>query len=286
MARTKKANQSPKKKSTTLKASDAKSPEKIDYTVLDKTIKEQTSNHGTSKKTAQNYEGHIRRGREFLKRFVADEELAQKLFRSGEGSSHTGEGEQEAFCGNENVSMDPEFIDAFSGLPKKCTPTAISMFIGYKCFHEKLSGTTASSIHAAFVWHYDYLYVICQLSISVTINSPSLSSKGSDGKYRGKWEYNEERREACGNPCRSPVVQDVLDACLKKDGEGERKHSRALSIEDMEMIYRYSLQQCPEGFEPKTQEEIELLARHLFYLAFAAFAFTIWTRYCHRFFAR
>ena len=108
--------------------------------------------------------------------------------------------------------------------------------------------------------------------------SSSLLREGSEGKFRGRWDYDTKGHSAQGNPCRSPVVEDILDACSKKDGEGERRHSKAMSIEDMERILAHSLRECPEGFEPKTQEERDLLARHLFYRAFASFAFTIWTR--------
>ncbi|KAJ2917186.1 hypothetical protein MD484_g3266, partial [Candolleomyces efflorescens] len=151
MSRAKSSKSSPKKK---LKSKGSAS-DVIDYSRLDKTIKEKTSCHGTSQRTKKSYEGHIRRAREFLQRFVADEKLAEKMFQAGESHGHTGDGEDEAFGGEENMSMDPEFVDAFTGPPRKCTPTAISMFIGFKCFHENLGSTTAASIHAAFVWHYD-----------------------------------------------------------------------------------------------------------------------------------
>ncbi|KAF5318395.1 hypothetical protein D9611_013895 [Ephemerocybe angulata] len=51
-----------------------------------------------------------------------------------------------------------------------------------------------------------------------------------------------------------------------------------MCLGDLEKIYAYSLKQCPEGMVPRTAEDITLMTRHLFWRAFSAFGFVIWTR--------
>ena len=55
----------------------------------------------------------------------------------------------------EDVTMDSKFPTAFTGLPVKCMPVAITMFMAYKCFTEDLGVSTADLIHAAFICYYD-----------------------------------------------------------------------------------------------------------------------------------
>jgi hypothetical protein len=52
-----------------------------------------------------------------------------------------------------------------------------------------------------------------------------------------------------------------------------------MSLENMERILAESLRQCPEGFIPRTPNEVAFKAKHLYWRAFSAFAFMLWTRY-------
>lgn len=106
-------------------------------------------------------------------------------------------------------------------------------------------------------------------------------------KYRGRWRYDDVKREWVGNPARSATVEDMLEACKNKDGEGERRHSRAMSIEDMQKLrlhYSY-LKHCP-GVDPSSSdvnletEGVKNLkcATYLLFNALSTSAFIIWMR--------
>ena len=107
---------------------------------MQKTIKESKKKHGKSKNTTDNYDGNVRRGKEFIAAFV--EEM---LEGTGDGDA---DGEH---------SMDPNLHQAFTGPPIECTPTALAMFIAQKCFTEECGKSTASAIHAAFLRYYDIM---------------------------------------------------------------------------------------------------------------------------------
>ena len=85
-----------------------------------------------------------------------------------------------------------------------------------------------------------------------------------------------------GNPARSGEVEDMLSACKNKDGEGERKHSRAMTIQDMEAFYEYSKKNQPSKEKrdstPSGLSEIGLTGSLLLFNALATTGFTIWTR--------
>ena len=40
-------------------------------------------------------------------------------------------------------------------------------------------------------------------------------------KYRGRWKYDDVKKEWVGNPAKSAAVEDMLDTCKNKDGESE-----------------------------------------------------------------
>ena len=72
----------------------------------------------------------------------------------------------------------------------------------------------------------------------------------------------------------------MLEACKNKDGEADRTHSRAMSIQDMQKLYDYSQEHCP-SFENcgLGSKEVPVRGAHLFFNALASTGFTIWTRY-------
>jgi hypothetical protein len=109
------------------------------YKSVQKTVKDSKKKHGKSKNTTDNYDGNVRRGKEFIAAFVSAEALeeSEEMDSDGEGS------------------MDPNLHQAFAGPPIECTPTALAMFIAQKCFTEECGQSTSASIHAAFLRYYD-----------------------------------------------------------------------------------------------------------------------------------
>ena len=112
------------------------------YKSLQKTVKDSQKN-GKSKNTTDNYDGNVRRGKEFIAAFVKDSEM---LEGTEDGEEINGE-----------RSMDPNLHQAFAGPPIECTPSALAMFIAQKCFTEECGKSTASAIHAAFLRYYDIM---------------------------------------------------------------------------------------------------------------------------------
>ena len=109
------------------------------YESVQKTINESKKKHGKAKNTTDNYDGNVRRGKEFIAEFVKDldETVTEDVDVDGE------------------YSMDPNLHRAFDGPPIECTPTALAMFIAQKCFTEECGKSTAVAIHAAFLRYYD-----------------------------------------------------------------------------------------------------------------------------------
>jgi hypothetical protein len=108
-------------------------------------------------------------------------------------------------------------------------------------------------------------------------------------KYRGRWRYDDVKKEWVGNPAKSAAVEDMLDACKNKDGEGERRHSRAMSFEDMQKLHNNYLKNCPvidtPCDHPNLEEQLEgkdikfkKRATYLLFIALSTLAFIIWMR--------
>jgi hypothetical protein len=68
------------------------------------------------------------------------------------------------------------------------------------------------------------------------------------------------------------------DACKNKDGEADRTHARAMTMEDMERLLAYMQQQCPKDGEPKDLAALSLKAASLLFNTFTTTGFTLWTR--------
>jgi hypothetical protein len=112
------------------------------YESVQKTVKDSKKKHGKSKNTTDNYDGNVRRGKEFIAAFVSE------TFEGTASEELDGDGG----C---SEPMDPNIHQAFDGPPIECTPTALAMFIAQKCFTEECGKSTASAIHAAFLRYYD-----------------------------------------------------------------------------------------------------------------------------------
>ena len=107
-------------------------------------------------------------------------------------------------------------------------------------------------------------------------------------KYQDWWKYDSVKKEWVGNPAKSAAVEDMLDACKKKDGEGEQKHSWAMSIEDMQNLHKNHIKNCPvvdhscnlDSNNPidLESEDIKKRAMYLLFCALSTLAFIIWMR--------
>ena len=108
------------------------------YQSVQITVKDSKKKHGKAKNTTDNYDGNVRRGKEFIAAFVKE----------------TLEGTEDGDADGED-SMNPNLHQAFAGPPIECTPTTLAMFIAQKCFTEACGQSTASAIHAAFLRYYN-----------------------------------------------------------------------------------------------------------------------------------
>jgi hypothetical protein len=118
------------------------------YKSVQKTVKDSKKKHGKSKNTTDNYDGNVRRGKEFISAFVTETFEETEGIDGDRCNSKDGDGSE---------SMDPNLHQAFAGPPIECTPTALAMFIAQKCFTEECGKSTASAIHAAFLRYYDIM---------------------------------------------------------------------------------------------------------------------------------
>ena len=154
-------NQSKPSKKSTKKVSP-----KQTYASIQKTATNAKKKHGKAESTTNGYDGHVRRGMEWLATFAQEEqERVEEQWQAEEGEKlsvdEDDEEDKEDITdigeGGSDVTMDPEFPTAFTGPPVECTPVAIAMFMAYKCFTEDLGISTANAIHAAFIRHYDMM---------------------------------------------------------------------------------------------------------------------------------
>ncbi|KAF7980054.1 hypothetical protein HWV62_39826 [Athelia sp. TMB] len=219
-----------------------------------------TALHVRSSNTRKAYEGYFTRAQAFLASFFTEEAEAEVKWKGGsrKGISGDGEGEIEG----ETLRDDEEFRDAFTGVPTKSTPQAITMFLAYKCFEENSGRSTAEGIHAAFIAKYDSM----------------------DGDtYRGKWHFESSRGGWFGNPARSAVVEDIMKSIKHKDGAagGEHHHSAAMSKQCMDKLYEWSIRACPFEKVDAVPEDLatrNLITAHLRFRAFASTGWTVWSR--------
>lgn len=66
------------------------------------------------------------------------------------------------------------------------------------------------------------------------------------------------------------------------DGASERKHSAAMSYEQMQTMMGWSEKECPipaSGTTPKSFAEREHQVKHLMFRAFACIGWVVWTRW-------
>ncbi|KIM42896.1 hypothetical protein M413DRAFT_70267 [Hebeloma cylindrosporum] len=159
-----------------------------------------------------------------------------------------------------NPYIQPEFASAFNKIPNSFSPTALAMYITYKCIHQKLKSGTGDSIRAAFKHMWD---------------------QSSGDLYRGQWHFNEDKQQWEGNPINSAEVADLTKAMKNKGGAqgGDRTHSVTMSKEHMEKIFAWSEAIWPSGSIPAADlEQRKLKIKHLEFRGFSSTAWTIWSR--------
>ena len=109
------------------------------------------------------------------------------------------------------------------------------------------------------------------------------------GRYRGRYECDDDTGKVSGCPALSAGVQDFYDTLknLGKKGEGqERDHAEAMTIEVQRKMMFWSLQQWPSvpaelmvsKFAGASQEDLMEALKHFMVRAYMASAFTLWTR--------
>ncbi|KAH6886140.1 hypothetical protein BKA70DRAFT_1123277 [Coprinopsis sp. MPI-PUGE-AT-0042] len=213
-------------------------------------------------RTVSRYKQHIKNAREWIKAFASPDKLkeATKAAYAAATGSSTVDPEDEIdseSAGDKEVELDPDFIDAFDGSPKACTSLAIGLYLWWKCIHGGCKAGTADQVYSAFIKHYN----------------------DQGDSYRGQWTLDRTTGEYFGNPARSAHVQDMMTAIKHMGGEPERRHSRAMSKDDMETLHEHIDTQCPG---PEKQDRASKMARaeYLEFKALSALGFTIWTRNC------
>jgi hypothetical protein len=127
----------------------------LDYQTERQKLNTNSKAHRKSDPTKVKYEGHIRRCKQWMLKFAADEAEAHARFQDALKQGRFNVGEGEVFAGAENMSADPRFLTCLDGPPNEYTPIAIAMYISHECFDKGLSGGTAYSIYSAFLWYYD-----------------------------------------------------------------------------------------------------------------------------------
>jgi hypothetical protein len=102
-----------------------------------------------------------------------------------------------------------------------------------------------------------------------------------NGRYRGEWNWDEERNIGRGNPAASPQVVDLKKSLRHRstaDGGDTRNHSVPMTREFMEQIHKYILTLCPPDGSTISIEAKRLRIKCLYYLAFSTASWTLWTR--------
>ncbi|KAF5317266.1 hypothetical protein D9611_003490 [Ephemerocybe angulata] len=127
----------------------------------------------------------------------------------------------------EKTAMDARFPTCLIDEPTECTTTAMAMFLWDKVYLGKLSVSTADQIAASFIAEYD------------------ARSTPHGFIYKGTWRFDEFARAFRGNPGCSDRVKQVLNAIKKREDQPVRKHSRAMSYDDMVAIHDTIKSTCP-----------------------------------------
>lgn len=119
--------------------------------------KQKTSEYLHAHNTNVKYQQQAANAQKWLAGFFAQEEEAEKGGSLTSGAVQPGHGESSSESESLPLFRDPEFRTALTGPPVKCTPTAVAMYLVYKCFEQDLKNATAVQIHAALIRQYDQM---------------------------------------------------------------------------------------------------------------------------------
>ncbi|KAF8289552.1 hypothetical protein DL93DRAFT_2174273 [Clavulina sp. PMI_390] len=156
--------------------------------------------------------------------------------------------------------------------PNQLTPCIISLYYYYESVSRQNGESTLKAIQAALLWHFE------------TIDPERFRASK-------EWAWNPTlppAQRAQGSPVRARLVNKTYLGCMNEIAarSGPRKHARAMQKEDMDAIYLWSLQHCPDFNSVlkaltcgKLDESfLQNVTFHLFWRAYAAFSFILWTR--------
>ncbi|KAH6907098.1 hypothetical protein BKA70DRAFT_1105034 [Coprinopsis sp. MPI-PUGE-AT-0042] len=249
----------PKHKGPKTKVPSPNGVDLLNFASVEKAAAEATKKHSRSKNTVRRYDNLLKNAREFMARYKAREKLQEDRHVARAAQDPIPEDEiVDEDAGPRNEKMDPEFPTCLEGRPRACTPQAIALFLWYKCFEGGCQVGTGEQIVSAFIKYYDEL----------------------DGdSYRGLWQRLEISDQWVGNLAMSGRVHDMLKAIKNSKGEGERKHSRAMSKPDSDQLDDHIDKQCPG---PECTDAASLMARaeYLEFRAIKDLGLTVWMRNC------
>jgi hypothetical protein len=199
-------------------------------------------------------------------------------------------------CGPSNVPLPPGIPDLPKNaegcfcIPMKCTPYMICLFLISKCvtLAEPKGDSVLKSIQAAFVWKFELLCV-CLCPWSTVLHKNILKSDADRYHHDTRWSYDEalpEAQAAWGCPTKSGIVEQTCTAIKNIIAlhKAPQRHARAMSPKDMDVIYNWSLEQCPnfKALIPPTSPvpvaAHKLITLHLYWQVFSSSAFVLWTR--------
>ncbi|TFY52689.1 hypothetical protein EVJ58_g9871 [Rhodofomes roseus] len=245
---------SPRKRSSKAKTTAADTPP-VGLEIL-RATKEAGKTHKHTKSTRDGYAGYLVR----MQNWAASYSLSNGQTGDISGTSALPIAKDVADAA---MGADPEFPEAFSGPPKRCSGEALALYITFKCLHEKRGVSTAEGAHAAAKKYWE---------------------EYEGDLYRGEWRFDEHRSRWVGNPATCAEVRDILKAIKNKantDG-GERTHSVAMRYDYLKAIIEWSETECPPAEAMVTPRDVAhrtKVTTHLFFRAFASTGWTIWTRY-------
>lgn len=113
---------------------------------------------------------------------------------------------------------------------------------------------------------------------------------GYNDKYRGPWVIDDATGHCKGNPALAANVQDLIRSLHKSKDISNRKHAKAISIEDMRKSYEKAISILGPNFDnhriyrkhidtdPEARKAWLECIKALFMLVFSVTAFTVWSR--------
>ncbi|RXW11526.1 hypothetical protein EST38_g14330 [Candolleomyces aberdarensis] len=243
--------------------------------------------HSKTKATYRKYNLYFKQAVKFVQEFAKNEAVKEAAWKKHQSElvqpendiddpdGGNGDSPSKSFLEAPSSEMPPGFETAFDGPPKAFTPLALSMFLSEKCVNQGCKNGVAYATYSSMLDHYDNLYVY---------SDPIIAPENSNNCIKRR-----------GNPARSGRVQRMLHSIKKKDAEesDDRKHSRAMSYEDMQRLYAHAEAKCPSKedaerfincgngyYQPLAPELLSKRAEHLQFLAYSTISFALWTR-CH-----